>query len=390
MNSIIEQAIKDSLDGQKVFCKFLSANDTGETGGHQAGIYISKPAVPILFNRMFDRGQNHEKWVKIKWQDDYETDTRFIYYGQKTRNEYRITNFGHGFPFLHPEYTGSLFVLIEVAESDYKGYIFNTDEEINQYLDAFGLSPADTNNLIDTRIIIPEVQEKNEIEAFIKDHNADFPSTDEMSKKARMIEYLVNDDNRLIYSDPDSILVRWINMEYKLFREFEQAHYKNIINGRFSTVDEFINAANEALNRRKSRAGKSLEHHLSAIFDSNKLRYTSQAVTEGNKRPDFLFPSLECYHDMNFPVEKLSSLAAKTTCKDRWRQVLNEADRLRDRDKFLCTLQQGVSSSQMDEMTKERVILVVPKQYIQTYPEGHREQIWTLNKFIQYIRESEQ
>lgn len=390
MNSIIEQAIKDSLDGQKVFCKFLSANDTGETGGHQAGIYISKPAVPILFDGMFDRGQNHEKWVKVKWQDGSETDTRFIYYGQKTRNEYRITNFGHGFPFLHPEYTGSLFVFIKVTESDYKGYIFNTDEEINQYLDAFGLSPADTNNLIDTRIIIPEVQEKNEIEAFIKDHNADFPSTDEMSKKARMIEYLVNDDNRLICSDPDSILVRWINMEYKLFREFEQAHYKNIINGRFSTVDEFINAANEALNRRKSRAGKSLEHHLSAIFDSNKLRYTSQAVTEGNKRPDFLFPSLECYHDLNFPVEKLSSLAAKTTCKDRWRQVLNEADRLRERDKFLCTLQQGVSSSQMDEMAKERVILVVPKQYIQTYPEDHREQIWTLNKFIQYIRESEQ
>ena len=35
-------AIHAALQGKKVFCKFLSANDTGLTGGHQAGIYISK------------------------------------------------------------------------------------------------------------------------------------------------------------------------------------------------------------------------------------------------------------------------------------------------------------------------------------------------------------
>ena len=47
------------------------------------------------------------------------------------------------------------------------------------------------------------------------------------------------------------------------------------------------------------------------------------------------------------------SLAAKTTCKDRRRQVINEADRLRDKPKFLCTLQQGISPAQMDEMQAE-------------------------------------
>ena len=147
--------------------------------------------------------------------------------------------------------------------------------------------------------------------------------------------------------------------------------------------------ANMVLNRRKSRAGKSLEHHLSAIFDGNEIIYTSQAVTEGNKKPDFIFPSQEAYHDMTFPTDKLISLAAKTTCKDRWRQVINEADRLRDRPKYLCTLQQGISPAQMDEMQSENVILVVPRQYITTYPADRQDRIWTLSKFVSYVREVE-
>ena len=112
-------------------------------------------------------------------------------------------------------------------------------------------------------------------------------------------------------------------------------------------------------------------------------------MTEGNKRPDFIFPSEEKYHDRLFPTEKLISLAAKTTCKDRWRQVINEADRLRGREKYLCTLQQGGSAAQMDEMQEEKVILVVPKPYISTYPADRQDRIWTIEKFVDYVREME-
>lgn len=147
--------------------------------------------------------------------------------------------------------------------------------------------------------------------------------------------------------------------------------------------------ANMVLNRRKSRAGKSLEHHLAAVFDGNEIVYTPQAVTEGNKKPDFIFPSQTAYHDITFPTEKLISLAAKTTCKDRWRQVINEADRLRDKPKYLCTLQQGISPAQMDEMQTENVILVVPQPYIATFPRDRQDRIWTLSKFVNYVREVE-
>ena len=85
--SVATQAIQTAMGGQLTFTKFLAANDTGLTGGHQAGIYISKPSIPILFDEPGIKGQNKEKWVKVKWQDDFETETRFIYYGQGTRNE---------------------------------------------------------------------------------------------------------------------------------------------------------------------------------------------------------------------------------------------------------------------------------------------------------------
>lgn len=385
--SMVSLAIQDTSASLLAFCKFLSANDTGQTGGHQAGIYISKPSIPILFSEQGCKGQNKEKWVKIKWQDDFYTDTRFIYYGQGTRNEYRITNFGKGFPLLKPEYTGALFILIKISDEDYKGYVLNTEDEIDQFLEAFGISPTETNRLINTHNTNPEVKEKIEMENFISQLTVDFPSSDCMSSAARSINNRVYHTDSMIITNPDKLLIEWTDSEFRLFRYLEYVRYFQMIKGGFTDVDSFVLAANQVLNRRKSRAGKSLEHHLSAIFDGNNIQYTPQARTEGNKRPDFIFPSEIAYHDFSFPVDKLVSLAAKTTCKDRWRQVINEADRLRSKEKFLCTLQQGISSAQLDEMESEKVILVVPKPYIASYPREKQKNIWTLAQFVGYVKE---
>ncbi len=377
------------MSGQLTFTKFLTANDTGLTGGHQAGIYISKPSIQILFDEPGIRGQNKEKWVKVIWQDDFETNTRFIYYGQGTRNEYRITNFGRGFPFLRPEFTGALFVLIRINAENYKGYVLNTEDEINEFLGAFGLTPPETNRLIESKRIDASQREQTAIDEFINSLTVDFPSSDIMSAAARKISYTAMMKPTIMISDPDKAILQWVDQEYKLFRALEQERYGRTVANGFSSVDDFIALANQVLNRRKSRAGKSLEHHLAAVFDGNQIRYTAQAVTEGNKRPDFIFPSEAAYHDFSFPADRLTSLAAKTTCKDRWRQILNEADRLRDGRKYLCTLQQGISVMQMDEMESEKVTLVVPEPYISTYPREKQERIWSLRKFVNYVKEKQ-
>lgn len=382
------QAIQSVLSSIQGFCKFLSANDTGATGGHQSGILISKSAIDMLFTReQLEQEGIPKRSINIKWQDDFTTESSFTYY--ESKNELRITRFGRGFPFLNVDQTGALFVFTKQSEDDYNGYFLETEVEIEEFLNAFGISPTETNTLIDTGKVQPETQEKIAIQQFVEGLTEEFPTSDKMSEAARMIQDAVYNHVDYILTNPDRKIIDWTNMEYSLFRALEYARYGEIITRGFQSVDEFVKVANMVLNRRKSRAGRSLENHLSAIFDANNLEYTPQAVTEGNKKPDFLFPSQSAYHDMSFSTDYLVSLAAKTTCKDRWRQVISEADRLRDKPKYLCTLQQGISGTQMDEMREENVILVVPKPYIKSYPVDRQDRIWTLSHFVQYIKELE-
>ena len=388
MKDMVIKATEAVLTGMAAYSKFLSANDSGETGGHQSGILISKSARDMLYTAK-ELNENYilKKNRKIKWQDDFSTNCTFTWYASK--NELRITGFGRGFELLRPEYTGALFVLVKESEEDYQGFLFNTDENIREFLDTFGLTPAETNRPIETNRINPELREKQAVDVFISELQGEFPTSREMSYAARMIQYEIFSGKKQALTDPDSALLQWTEEEYRLFRAIEHSRYGEMVTRGFKSVEEFITLANQILNRRKSRAGKSLEHHLAAIFDEQQILYTAQAVTEGNKKPDFLFPSEAAYHDRNFMVENLCTLAAKTTCKDRWRQILNEADRLRDENKYLCTMQQGISGAQMDEMQAEKVVLVVPKPYIRSYPKDRQNRIWTLGQFVGYVKEME-
>jgi len=77
-------------------------------------------------------------------------------------------------------------------------------------------------------------------------------------------------------------------------------------------------------------------------------------------------------------------LAAKTTCKNRWRQIINEADRIAT--KHLLTLQEGVSEGQFREMTEAGVRLVVPAGLHRAFPESVKPHLITLESFIGDVR----
>lgn len=141
------QAIQSVLNSKKGFCKFLSANDTGATGGHQSGILISKSAVDMLFSKQeLAVDCITKKNVIIRWQDELKTESSFTYY--ESKNELRITRFGRGFPFLKPEQTGAMFVFTKQTDIDYCGYFLETDEEIETFLDTFGISPTELTVLL--------------------------------------------------------------------------------------------------------------------------------------------------------------------------------------------------------------------------------------------------
>lgn len=386
MNSVLNKSIQAVQQSDVAFSKFITANDTGATGGHQAGFHIHKNAWCLFFNSAGKKGENKDAFITIKWQDDFETSSRFIYYGVGTRDEYRLTRFGRGFPFLQDENIGDLLVLVKKSSDYYEAYILHTDEEIDAFLAALNISSNDINGIIPKQF---EQTGENKLMlcflSFIKSLQVDFPTTIELAENARNCYNTVyRVTNKIIQANPDKEILGWLDAEFQLFKAFENDRYSERIKKPFSSVEELVESANTILNRRKSRAGKSLEHHLAEMFSVFSLAYTSQAITEDNKKPDFLFPHVEAYHNSNFDDTKLVMLASKTTCKDRWRQVLNEADRIKT--KHLFTLQQGISKNQLEEMYKYNVRLVVPKPYLNSFPSEYRDKILTLDSFVKYVQ----
>lgn len=391
MSPISEMAVESVNKSLNAFCKFISANDAGQTGAHQAGFYMPKNTWPLMFDSPGEKGSNRDRNIVIKWQDNFETRSRFIYYGTGSRNEYRLTRFGRGFPFLTDDNVGDLMILCHIGDDYYEGYVLQADEDIDDFFAALSISSSQTN-----RLIKGERSEREQDETldslftdFIRNFHGDFPSTESMSEYARTCFNRINHiHDPAIIQQPDRFLLEWIDAEFKLFKAFENDRYTPYIKTPFDSVETMIKVSNMILNRRKSRAGKSLEHHLSQIFTLTGLRFESQVITEGNKKPDFIFPDGRSYHDQRFLIENLVCLGVKTTCKDRWRQILNEADRIPI--KHLFTLQQGISTNQLSEMYTNNVRLVVPRAYLSSFDRSFQGRILTLERFNMLVRLTQQ
>jgi hypothetical protein len=126
--------------------------------------------------------------------------------------------------------------------------------------------------------------------------------------------------------------------------------------------------------------GYAFENHLVAIFESRNLQFERGCRTENHSKPDFLFPSCEAYHTTSFPTEWLIMLGAKSTCKERWRQVLAEAARIQH--KHLLTLESGISVNQTNEMMSSNLHLVVPNPIHESYQPEQREWLMNVDEFI--------
>ena len=383
------EAIKNVRQSSASFCKFISANDVGRTGGKQWGYYVSKEAAKALFNCDCVRGTTEDRRFQITWPDGYVTMSRYVYYGQKTRDEGRITRFGRGFEFMKDDYIGSLLIISKHSEDSYSASVLSQEEDIDEFIVQYSI-PLDTKCFLlinNSREVEQHVSSNERLKRLLLEIVArydDFPETTLMSKFARdCFNCAFHMDDGRISAKPDSVLNSWLNTETSLFYYLEDKIYKPLYSTPFNSVADFTKAANEVLNRRKSRAGKSLEHHLAQIFTSSKLKFEEQCVTEDNKKPDFIFPGGEEYHSILFPGEDLVFLGAKTTCKDRWRQVLNEADRIDV--KYLFTLQPGISPNQLKEMAHENLRLVVPHDNISLFAKEYQADLLDLKQFIDFV-----
>ena len=145
-------------------------------------------------------------------------------------------------------------------------------------------------------------------------------------------------------------------------------------------VDGFIAFSLSVQNRRKSRAGYSLENHLQALLTARKIKFQRGVETENKNKPDFLFPGRPSTRNQHFDVAKLTMLGSKSTCKDRWRQVLSEASRISH--KHLLTLEPGISENQTDEMKAKQLQLVVPSAIHTTYKTSQKSWLMNVSQFV--------
>lgn len=232
-----------------------------------------------------------------------------------------------------------------------------------------------------------EEPDADRLDTLLERFDLKFPKTRDFSAFARDTLEGVS-----ALDDPDAALLAWMTHEEALFRRLERHIVSERLSGGFmgadgADVDGFLQFSLSVQNRRKSRVGFALENHLEAVFAAHGVRFARGAQTEHRAKPDFLFPGAEEYQNPEFPADRLSMLGAKSTCKDRWRQVLSEAERIRL--KHLLTLEPGISENQTQEMQANNLQLVVPAGVHKTYSEAQRGWLLGVADFMRLIRDKQ-
>ncbi len=272
-------------------------------------------------------------------------------------------------------------------------WMFGTDREhaTGFKIKEFAKTPLPLNStqnlvsrfLLDTLGITPKDADEDYIPALNAAFHGQMPDTDSL------LHFVINDLKQEIdpIEDPDETILKLFYKQEILYKTLERNRIVNKINEGFNPSDpvqDFINFSLSVQNARKSRAGMALERQLCFIFNSNKVRYSYNKVTEHPSKPDFIFPSIEEYHTPTFPADQLFMLASKSTCKDRWRQVLSEAKRISH--KHLFTLEPQISVNQTNEMSSHNLTLVLPHRIKMTYTDNQQKSILTLKDFIALVK----
>jgi hypothetical protein len=167
----------------------------------------------------------------------------------------------------------------------------------------------------------------------------------------------------------DAIMQISRDIEYRIFRRHELRRRAtevvqvlarepdlatSVVRG-FPELDAIFLSASQ---QRKTRAGRSFEHHIAAALTAAGIRFEEQAVT-GGRRPDFVLPDARTFQlGSHRPFSDALVLAAKTTLRERWKQVSSEGFNCAV---FLATVDDRVPDTSIREMNEQGITLVVPE-----------------------------
>lgn len=414
--------------------KRLSAVEADETRSNQHEYNATKPMLAFL-GRPEEKTRIAARFLYLS-DDEFEpvVEDAFLTLGNRRQGKPRAPEFRLYFPTTAVSVKanqGDLLVIAKKRDGDLLVIIAENGSSIGRQIEwLFGFdnlahpgffvkSDLETEQdriefasrfILENIGIAVEISQDNYLDEMLSRFKGSFPTTREFSAYARSTLKDLSPKDQ-----PDLVLMAWMEREEILFRTLERYliadrlsvgfidpshvaispagflfHPENknidlrkVIKG--IDVDSFISFSLSVQNRRKSRVGLALENHLELLFLENGLRYSRTAVTENKARPDFIFPGITEYRNPSFDSLKLTMLGVKSTCKDRWRQVLAEAERIDD--KHLLTLEAAISTNQTDEMLAKRLQLILPRSLHQTYTPPQQSWLMDVEAFISLARE---
>lgn len=120
----------------------------------------------------------------------------------------------------------------------------------------------------------------------------------------------------------------------------------------FKDVDKLLMSIFQS---RKSRAGKAFEYIIKELFTRLSYPFSEQVDIDGAK-PDFVMPSEAYFNDK--PLDSII-FTAKRTLRERWRQVVTEANK--GYGYYLATIDEKITRSQIQQAESHKIYIVVPR-----------------------------
>lgn len=389
----------------EVYVKKLALNDwqwTEDTNKHQAGVYIphedrDSGFFPKLAQKDRTSGPPiHEAFFDIHWPEVGKSQqARLVHYTSKGQ-ETHLTNVPKA-PFSGIAPASYLVIARRAAKegNTYQAIVVDSaSDECVSLIDLFEIKPDFLSGRFAPKKAAETQQDRilkfieealgafqaGRLEAFAKPY-ATIPNTKDMATQARAVyrerHPEVKDFNPLNLGAPGDVAMEISrDIEYELFREYELRHRSlalvKVILGadpkaitiadalrriirEYPTIDKVCLSAAQ---QRKSRAGYSFEHHIEQLLIDGKIPHEVQVVIESKKRPDFVLPTLALYRDKDRPRDHALVLSAKTTLRERWKQVMGE---IKNCPLFLATVDDNIAANAIEDMKANGITLVVPE-----------------------------
>lgn len=383
----------------ELFVKKLSRNDTSwadDSGKHQAGLYIPRPIREAGFFPELQANNPAKPHIfhaecTVLWPQTGEITLSNMRHYSNKGPETHFT--GLPKPLFQGLTPASLILSGRLAQpiSDCSYWIIVLDSateeaelletvldleaefhyglfEPSRFEDASRLARDETHELIER---LQSALKNGTLPELLAEY-ADIPNPATIAASARN-EWLQTNgftglDPWVIPNPGDAIMEISRDIEFRHYRQYElrrraaelvslladSSDLVTAIVRRFPEIDRIFLSASQ---QRKTRAGRSFEHHIAASLTAGHIRFTEQAVT-GGRRPDFVMPDLSALRSKKRAYTEALVLAAKTTLRERWKQVSSE--RL-NCDVFLATVDDRVAASSIREMADADIRLVVPE-----------------------------